>query len=226
MTFGREHEMALPVGNWLRRHGMQVKPEFAVPWGICDFVAVSLNATKVRKRLEFGQINAIGPLWRVSLLQHIPDKETGRSITQSKLERLCGAPPEFTGKELEKLIADRFVRRTARLSLQKLNGWFPLHNRIVAVELKLSRVSDALAQASCNRAFATESFIAIPTETALRILSGPRRADFVNAGVGILGVTQTRCKVMLKPSARGIQADPTLQMHCVERFWRTKDSST
>jgi hypothetical protein len=127
--------------------------------------------------------------------------------------------------EVEKLVADRFVLQTHTGSLQKLNGWVPLQKRIVAVELKLMRVSEALCQAASNRAFATESYVALPWEMAHRLSKGPRVPDFDAAGVGILAVAHNTCRVMLPASARGIKTDLTLQMHCVERFWRSRGSS-
>lgn len=119
MTFGRESEMAQPVRDWLERQRLWVKQEFSVPWGICDFVAVSLNARRVAKRLQFGQVSAIGPLRRIALLQHIPDKETGRTITQYQLEKLCGASSELIEAELKKLIASGFVTCTRPGSLMR-----------------------------------------------------------------------------------------------------------
>jgi len=218
--------MAVPVSNWLRFQGLSVKREFSMPWGICDFVGVSLNASRVRKRLRFGQKNSVGPMGRVALMRQIPDRETGHRITLSRLERLNPCPADVLAADLEKLITAGFVVRWGKRSFQKINGWVPLHNRILAVELKLARISDALVQASSNRAFATESFVAVPAETACRIVSGRCLSDFLKAGVGVLGVTRTKCEVVLKPSHTGIETDATLQMHCVERFWRTRDSST
>lgn len=225
--FKLESEMAPAVSDWLQRAGMTVKQEFSLPWGICDFVAVSLNLNNVRKRLSLKQSKAIGPLWRVDLLRHIPDQETGRAISVQRLERVYGnrIPGSVITTEIEKLVADRFVLQTRRGSLQKLNGWVPLHKRIVAVELKLTRISQALCQAASNRAFATESYVALPWEMAHKLSKGRRSSDFNNAGVGILAVAHHACRVTLPVSTDGIQADPTLQMHCVERFWRSRGSS-
>jgi hypothetical protein len=225
--FKLESEMAPAVCEWLRRARLTVKEEFSLPWGICDLVGVSLNLNNVRKRLTLKQNKAIGPLWRVDLLRCIPDLETGRSISVQQLERVYGnrIPAPVITTEVEKLVADRFVLQTRRGNLQKLNGWVPLQKRMVAVELKLARVSEALCQAASNRAFATESYVALPWEMAHRLSKGVRVPDFDDAGVGILAVGQDDCRVVLPPSGRGIKADPTLQMHCVERFWRSRGSS-
>lgn len=224
MTFAREREMARPVRSWLMSQGLQVKQEYSTPWGICDFVAASLNRTLVRKRLELRQSNAIGSLFRLALLQRIPDSRSGRSISWSRLEHLCRVPSEYLEAELDKLIVNRFVIRTPRGAFQKLNGWQPLHKKIIAIELKLNRVAEAIMQARANRAFATESFIALPAETAYRLARSERKHELTMAGVGIIAVSRESCTVLLRPSDCGIAADPVLQMHCVERFWRTRDN--
>ncbi len=172
MLFERENEMAKPVHQWLRRQHLLIKSEFVLPWGICDLVGLSFNGQQVAKRLSFRQHRPIGPLQRIDLLRHIPDQESGSAITLNRLRKLAeyrelAYPFE---RDLQMLIANRFVVATKNGSLQKVNGWMPLHERIVAVELKLYRISEAVSQA--------------------------------------------------------FQADTTIQMHCVERFWRTRDNSS
>lgn len=227
ITFNLESEMAQPVRDWLQRAGLTVKHEFALPWGICDLVGVSLNLTNVRKRLCLKQTNAIGPPGRIDLLSRIPDQETGRTISLRQLQRTYGhSVPDFhVTNEVEKLIADRFVLQTRTGCLQRLNGWVPLQKRIVSVELKLTRISEALCQAASNRAFATESFVAMPWDMAHRLAKGPRVSDFREAGVGIVAVDRTKCRLTLSPTANGVATDSTLQMHCVERFWRSRGNS-
>jgi hypothetical protein len=226
--FKLERQMAPLVREWLQKAHLTVKSEFSLPWGICDFVGISLNLNNVRKRLSLRQTKPIGPIQRVQLLQHIPDKDTGHSISVQQLERTCMRETLSRSfrTEVDKLIADRFVSKTGSGSLQKLNGWMPLQKRIVAVELKLARVSDAICQAAANKAFATESYVALPWQLAYRHAKGARASGFLEAGVGVLAVTERGCRVVLRPSSFGIQTDPTLQIHCVERFWRSRGSST
>jgi hypothetical protein len=227
MAFSRECEMASPVIGWLNRQRLQTKAEFRLPWGVCDIVAMSFDESCVRKRLSIGQRRPIGPLQRIELLRCIPDLESGETITVNDLEKEMDGTISATKlcAEIEKLIADGFVSTTCDGSLLKLNGWAPMHRRIIAVELKLSRVADAFAQALSNRAFATESFVAFPLALARRLAQGTRRQSFVDNGIGILGVTSRRCDGVL-PAALKMPPDVTLQMHCSERFWRTRGSST
>jgi hypothetical protein len=227
MLFKRESEMASPVRNWLYRQDLQIKQEFAVPWGVCDFVGVSFRAHHVLKRLVCGQHKSIGPLRRVEVLRHIPEKDSGESISFHQLLEVCGpVDAESLQSDLKNLLASRFISRSRTNGFQKINGWVPLHKRIVAVELKLHRISEALGQASSNKAFATESYVAFPSDLARRLFVGDRKDEFVAAGVGILEVQSDTCRVRLRPDSRSVNSDDSLRAHCVERFWRTRGSSS
>lgn len=226
--FGFENLMAPSVVGWLHGQGLSVKREFSVPWGICDLVGVKLNPKQVRKRLSYGQKRPVGPPLRLHILSRIPDIDSGSSITRDRLRReLFGyLPNEILENELKHLMRLKFVTSPRQGQFQKLNGWAPLHRRIVAVELKLSRISEALAQASSNRTFTTESYVALPSALAYRVVKGGRADDFVRMGVGILGVSQNSCRRLLPSRYAADISDEVLQAHCVERFWRTRGKSS
>jgi hypothetical protein len=222
--FQLEREMLDSARNWLIQQGLLVKEEFNIPWGICDLIGVSLSQKRIQQRLNLGQRDSIGPPQRIALLNRIPDSESGRSITATRLMR------EFEGifmeselrRELDRLSEGGFVRGVRSDSYQKLNGWVPLHRRIVALELKLSRVEEACAQAQSHLRFATHSYVGFPRELALRVTKSKRRADFVHEGIGIVGIERSNCEVFLRPRHQiSHQKDNVFQMHCVERFWRT-----
>ena len=216
--------MAVPARQWLSDQGMMVKEEFATPWGICDLVAVSLNEKRVRERLRLGQGAAIGSLLRVHILNAIPEVETDKStIVKTIASNYQGVlTTSQIRTEIERLVAGRFVREGSLGAIQKVNGWVPLHRRAVALELKLSRVQDALAQAASHQAFADESYVGLPLGLAERTAASPRAAAFQSEGVGILSVGKDHCDVVLRPGTRRHPIDPILQMHCIERFWRTR----
>jgi|SRR5882672_197949 len=226
--FGLENQMAPSVVGWLKGQGLAVKREFSVPWGICDLVGVNLIAKKVRRRLSYGQKLPVGPPLRLHILSKIPDVDSGSSITQDRLRRefFGYLPDEILGIELKHLMRLKFVTSPRQGQFQKLNGWAPLHRRIVAVELKLSRISEALAQASSNRTFTTESYVALPFTLAYRLAKSGRADEFRSKGVGILAVSQNSCRRLLSSRyVKGV-SDDVLQAHCVERFWRTRDRSS
>jgi hypothetical protein len=221
-SFAQERDMSAIVQSWLLGQRLRVKAEYVSPWGICDFVGLSFDPQRVRTRLRLRQRRPIGSLLRVTILHRIPDEQEG-STTLRRLQHEFASLMEAQqlAEEVTKLAAGRFVRILDDGRLQKLNGWAPLHRRIVAVELKLSRVQEALAQATSHLRFATEVFVAFPTPLAQRIVLDRRAHLFHSAGVGILAVSEHGCRAVLRPREREFLADPILQAHCVERFWRT-----
>ena len=221
--FGLESEMAPPVSRWLRLRGLAVKSEFALPWGICDLVGVKLNRVRLKHRLSYGQTQPIGPVIRLHILSKIPDSETGRSISLKKLEQDFSGeiPLERLSLEIDRLQRTKFVTSPKSGFFQKRNGWAPLQDDIVAVELKLERVSDVLAQAVSNRAFASKSYVALPAVLALRLAASSRADLFRQRGIGLLAVWRHKCQELLRPESNQ-DCHEILQSHVVERFWRTR----
>lgn len=228
--FKRESEMTGSAEQWMRAQGLSVKAEFNTPWGACDLVGARLNCGNVARRVSLGQTRAIGSISRAALLLRVPDVETRRSTSLNSLARLWGdsVATETLCDEVERLVADRFLLRTRTGRLQKLNGWMPLQERIVAVELKLTRIDEAVQQAHRNLGFADESFVAFPQEVASRVTSNLKRWSAFNAGVGLLSVTPEACEVLVPPRRAVECVNSAIQFYCVEKFWRTrlKDSST
>src|ERR1700737_3280575 len=122
MFFERESEMAKPVFRWLRRQRLLIKAEFELPWGVCDLVGLSFNELQVTKRLSLRQHRPIGPLQRVDILRHIPDRETGLAITLSRLQKSAAVASfgQSLERDLRTLIADRFVVVKKSGSFQKV----------------------------------------------------------------------------------------------------------
>jgi len=227
MIFRFESEMAPSIRAWLERQGLLVKSEYPAPWGICDLVGVLLSKRRVRQRIALLQTHPLGPIARIRLLQLIPDAESGHGITVPRLIReLEGTlSSDRVLQELATLLKGRFTRISSSGTIQRMNGWAPLHRRIVAVELKLARPQEALSQAVSHLRFADDVYVALPSELAERTAGTARAELFIEAGVGILAVQRSTCKLVLRPKARRFHADPILQMHCVERFWTTSGIS-
>lgn len=223
--FSLEAEMANSAARWLKAGGMTVKSEFVTPWGVCDFVGLRLNQERVGSRLKLRQTKAISSITRASLLLQIPDIATRKSVSLERLVRDCASsiPAEVVKSETDRLIADRFVVSSAQGRLQKLNGWMPLQDRLIAVELKLSRIQDAMHQAMNNLGFAEESYVGLPAAIARRVASNPSRwSAFFDAGVGLLSVSRHHCDVLLQPRTTEGWTDAAVQFCCVEKFWRTR----
>ncbi|MCX5671422.1 MAG: hypothetical protein NTU94_08915 [Planctomycetota bacterium] len=217
--------MAVSAAGWMKSSGMAVKSEFVTPWGICDLVGLSFNLGNVAHRLQLKQTRGVSTITSAVLLLHIPDVETKKSTTLDKLVRQClpSIPEEVVCKETNRLIADRFVLCSSRGRLQKVNGWMPLQDRLVAIELKLSRIDEGMRQAMNNLGFAEESYVGLPTEVARRVASHASRwSDFFDAGVGLLSVARHGCKVLVPARQTKNWTDTAIQFYCVEKFWRTR----
>lgn len=220
-----EADMAKSAVRWLNAAGMTVKSEFVTPWGVCDIVGIRFNPDHVNHRLKLRQTKPVSSITRAALLLRVPDIETHKFTTIDRLVRQClpSVPQDVVCDEMQKLIADRFVVRTRRGQLHKVNGWMPLQERLVAVELKLARIEEAMHQAMNNLGFAEESYVGLPAIVAHRVASNPSRwSAFFDAGVGLLSVSRHHCEILIHPHKAAGWADPAIQLYCVEKFWRTR----
>ena len=125
--------------------------------------------------------------------------------------------------ELARLIADGFIECARGGQLQKLSGWLPLQKQLVAVELKLSRIEEALRQAKSNLGFADESYVAVPSEVANRVEGKEiRSSQFREAGVGLISVSEKWCRVRIPAQKNHPWKNEAIQVYAVEKFWRTR----
>ena len=217
--------MAVSAATWMKASGMAVKSEFVTPWGICDLVGLTFNSNNVAHRLRLRQTRAVSSITSAVLLLQIPDIETKMSTTLDRLVRQFAPsiPEEVVSKETARLIADRFVVSSSRGRLQKVNGWLPLQDRLLAVELKLQRIEEAMRQALNNLGFAEESYVGLPVEVAHRVVANASRwSDFLDAGVGLLSVARQGCEVLVPAHKAQNRTDEAIQTYCVEKFWRTR----
>jgi len=222
--FHRESEMSPVVNSWLKAAGLLAKSEFVTPWGICDFVGMTFNRRRVAHRLRLEQTKPISSITRAAVLLQIPDVESSKSILLKQLiaDLASAISEDVVVAEIERLVMDRFVVYTQRRRLQKRNGWMPLQKRLVAIELKLSRIEEAFQQARCNLGFAQESFVAFPSHVAEHIASTRHKwRDHFDNGIGLIGVHKRRCELLIPAIPSTSQIDPAISLYCVEKFWRT-----
>lgn len=214
--------MFKPAEAWLKSKGLTVKREFPTPWGICDLVGCSFNKRSVNKRFRLGQKKPIGSHLRVMLLSEIPEENNGPPIAISRLAEMYSDffSTDRIISELNRLERDKFIQEVSSRSVYKLNGWMPLQRKIVALELKLSRVRDVLRQAISNLAFADESYVGLPMETASCLARGRSILPFIENGIGLIGLHCENYRLFRSSKNDKAKTDPILQAYCVERFWR------
>ncbi len=219
--FDFERDMTIPATKWLTDQGLLVKREYRTPWGICDLVGLELDHSRVAERRLQGLRAPIGPALRIALLRQVPSVETGSSISLTRLSSVLDRPLHEPAKDVRTLVAGGFLVQCSDDSYQSRSRWAPLHRRIVAVELKVDRISEAISQARAHRLFATESYAGFPTSVAARVQAQDRAERLKAAGVGLLSVSAAWAIILVQaPQPCAADADAVLQMHCVERFWR------
>ena len=209
-----------PVERWLVSQGFLTKSEFVLPWGICDLVAVQFREESAKQRVIFRQTQPVRSLELIQLLELMPRH---RAITVAKLRGALALSRSSSQLDanLRRLKEMKLVSSPRRNQIQKHAPWAPLQRRIVAVEMKLSRVTAALAQAKPHVAFADECYVALPNDAAVRVSKGNRKRDFLDHGIGLLGVTPNHVRVLIGPgtyTAKATLSSP-LKAYCTERFW-------
>ncbi|RYZ02580.1 MAG: hypothetical protein EOO73_31010 [Myxococcales bacterium] len=207
------------VGRWLSAQGFQVTPEFQTSQGIADLVACQWRRARVRLRQD--EVGAFRFRSRLSaaLWCDIGDEQEAASSVSGLLARYG---PTFgmtqVARELEWMVARGILAKEGR-AVYRDAPWFPLHRRLIAVELKLSRTLDAIRQAVRYREFADYAYVALPLEVAI---DAKRRAhaEFESTGLGLIGVSLDGVRVFLKPHFGAGVLDPLAQLLAVERFWQ------
>lgn len=208
----------------MEQSGLVVKSEFATPWGICDLAGLQFDESNVLRRLELKQTKAVSSITRAAVFLALPNAESRTSISFDSLVTSCeGFPADLLQMEINRLVSDRFVVRCSLGRLQKAGDWYPIHRRLIAVELKLNRIDEVLIQALNNLEFATESYAALPAEIAERTVRKRERWQrFFDEGVGLLRVTQRTCKVLVPSTRTSSGVSAALNCYCAEKFWKTR----
>lgn len=221
MTFRLESEMLDPVVAWLTDSGYFVKTEYRTPWGICDLVAAKFYSNRIKQRIKLNQRKTIGLLSKVALLYSIPDQASGKSRSLKKLYNDFGLylDSDILDAYLQDLERKNFIFEVRKGIYQKNNGWEPLHQQIISIELKLSRIQDAIDQAIKNSALTGQTYVGFPLEVSNNIYHSTKIDEFKSAGIGILGITKEKCVVLLPPRPNNNLVDPVLELHAAERFW-------
>lgn len=221
LEFSLESEMTPVVKRWMLAHGLQVQTEYASPSGICDLVGVQLSSKGMAVRRQLNQVKPIRSVERLEILERIPSETSGRSLEMDSLRRVL--PYHWRTEDFQRHLAWLskwgYVTWQANGSVAKKSGWTPLAEEIVAVELKLRRITEALHQAYLRRSFATKAYVGLPENLAYVVAESKRAEDFAARGIGLLAVSRTQVKAVIPAEPFAEMQDPILLALCAERFW-------
>ncbi len=208
VMFKYERDMTEPARAWLHEQTRFTMIEYATPWGICDLVGCSFDSIAAMYRKRDRQATPLTP-----------------STTLRKLWRLHvagsgGLPNANASDTYDALWKKRMVSVDALDCARSKVRWLPLHNRLIALELKISRVSEVLRQAEGNLEMAGESWIGLPLSLAEKVVANDGYVKFGSQGIGVLGVTPSGCQVVLKARPQKPKLKHVTEMIVVEAFWR------
>jgi hypothetical protein len=98
--------------------------------------------------------------------------------------------------------------------------WFPIHKKMIAVELKLSDMGGVLLQAFNKASYAEESWIAMPEEYASKCLD-KYYYSINGCGIGVLAVKPEGCQVLQVPRIVHYKSFNFVENAFLsERFWK------
>lgn len=219
--FRFESEMKDPVTQWCLSRGFSVKNEFQTQWGVCDVVACSLDPEKVGRRGVSKKKRKLNSHLRISILLSIPAKRAKRSISFQEiwLRYKQYYDENEINQELSTLLNDGFVAQNKEGKYHRIDDSYPLHSNLVAIELKLSRISDAIIQAHNNLLFADESYVGLPIDVAREIRAdSERKREIVENGIGLLGVDKDDCHVLIDAPKSAHHKNRVFQIQYSESF--------
>lgn len=214
-----EAHLAGTVLRWLGEQGLVQMEEFVTPWGVADVLGIRYNIDRVQARIAAGHLEPVGDAHAVQLLLSLPSGGKSKRIADvaRRFEPLFGTV--LFERAVRNLIRKRFVIQEGA-SLVRRTEWLPYHEQLVAVELKLRRVDEALAQARRHKAITVESYVGMPAVIAEKVAFTGRRSEFEAAGVGLLSVQDGNCSVLIPPDILEKTVLQTQELCAAEACWR------
>lgn len=192
------------VRKWMSNQGFGIISEFQHPSGYCDLAGIQFDQEKVQKRIKSKQARRIKGMFEFG---HLLSAENSLDIISETY-----------------IHQDYFKRKLAivdhdRLSL--LVDWIPFHKKIIAVELKLNKISEVINQAIGNFSFANESYIAMPIEIAQKLVDHEK---VIKHGLGVLGVLDNGVLRLRMPDK--FVPNKGLHFHAAEKFWTIRNKKS
>jgi hypothetical protein len=216
-----ETQLLSPVRRWLESEGYITVDEFQTPWGITDLLGLKYNLDMVFDRIANKQLAPIGDLQSVMVFLLMPPASSRHSLTEEELFKelgyLMGEP------KLRAIVASLRRKKLITISssgrFTRAAPWLPYHERMVSVELKLSRVDEAIAQAKRHRVITPFSYVALPESVAEKAAVDSRSTDFIVAGVGLISVAKDTCRVLLEPREKSSSLEQAYEIAAAEQLW-------
>jgi len=214
-----EENLKKPIINFFKNQNYITATEWRTPYAIPDVLAVKPNLKRIKKRLKSKQIVPLNReiYWRI--LNMLPDKENGKSVSIENLAKKFGlSENHLRNKIIRYLEKGNYIEYSSKNHLTKINGFYPYCDEIVTVEAKIAKWRKAAEQAIRHRLFSNRTYIALDKmylHRATKYISSFRKEK-----IGILAIDD-REKVELVLKAPYIKPRYTYMYYIVlEQFWR------
>jgi hypothetical protein len=209
--FEREHELVAALARqhrslWPAAQERRVRAERGYGAGVADLVVLDLVEAAIERRLH-----ALPPLTHSSeafVLSRIKSAGPTRAIDVSAVVRRFS--DRTTKKLVDRLCSAGYLERDGGV-VQTHTDITPVVARLVAVEAKLTDWRGAMEQALRYRAFANQTYVALPLALAERI-EPTEREHFRLWRMGLIGVTEYSARIL-------IGCRRTSPGHADMRFW-------
>lgn len=213
-----EESLRNPIIDFFKRQNYITAVEWRTPYAIPDFLAIKPNFKRIRMRLQSKQIISLNKeiYWRI--LDMLPDKENGESISIEDLAEKFGLSENYLKSKIVRHLENgNYIEYSSHDRLTKINGFYPYCDEIVTVEAKITKWRKAAEQAIRHRLFSNRTYIALDKRylhRAIKYISSFRKEK-----IGILSVNENgTTKLILKAP---LIKPKYLYMHYVvlEQFW-------
>ena len=139
-----------------------ITTEFSIGYGRADLVAFKINPNKCRARLENGQQLSLDRVEYYTLLHLMPDINSGNNVSISYLsDKLCLSSSYLKNHFLKHLIKSGYIVEVEQKKYVKVNGFIPIADEIIAIEVKISDWKKGAIQAKRYQVFANRTFLAL-----------------------------------------------------------------
>lgn len=218
-----ESELESSAWRWLRGFADISVDQFQTPWGIADLFAVKCDFDRVLMRRDMGQNVASTNDQYVMVLLAIPEltseERTDERRLAKKFSYLLGETK--VRSIIAALRRRKLIKVDADGAICRNTPWLPFHKQMWAIELKLQRVDEALAQARRHLKITPYSYVGLPPQIAERTAISAKAEEFRESGVGLLSISATECSALIEPAGKNTCVDPVYAVAAAERCWGT-----
>jgi hypothetical protein len=165
-----ESHLVRILRNYFDSLGYITTTELSLGYGRADLVAFNIDTNRCKARLNNGQHRSLDKLKYYNLLRLIPEIESDESISLYNLsEHLKLSQSHLRQNLLSFLIRFGYIIEVNHKRYAKVNGYIPIADEILAVEVKVSDWRRGAIQAKRYQVFANRVFLAISNYYAHRV---------------------------------------------------------